>query len=899
MSETWLMPDYPSNFVSIPNYNIIRTDREGRGGGVAFYLKAPYKFKKYYSSSSENVLEQLWLMVQFKNRKVALGVIYRPPNAHVEMCLNELSTIIEQIYLEANSVILLGDININLLDLNSTDSNKFNILLTNFDLCQVIKDPTRITNTTESLIDIICTSRDMTTKNCGTMDLLNITDHMMVHCNINIESEIVCPNIIYYRYFKDLDLNSFAIHAVHNTSWENIYNLHDHNSKVEFLNKCITSLFDVHAPICIHSKKDKYRPYITYNIKQMIKIKNKAHVKYMKTKTAAAREYYVTLKNYVSTAIKQEKVAYMQFVINKNKGNTKMIWKSLSNWGVNTQSSTKNNLPIDLCKPEEINNYFLNVSGHSTINNDLINFYSSNRLNENFTFNFREITNEDIYRALKTIKSQALGIDNINIQMLSVVMPYCIEVINHIFNYSIRQGAFPDLWKAANVLPIPKIPAPSNYNDLRPICILPALSKLFEKTISFQIIEYLDRNSILPENQSGFRTKHGTHTALLKVINDVTTALDKSSCNILVLLDQSKAFDLVNFDLLIAKLKYIGFADVALRWFYSYISSRTQRVVINRDLTSSTRETSSGVPQGSILGPILFSIYIFDFPKALSHCQVHLYADDIEMYLSFSFKDLETSIDIVNKDLENTVNYSHNHGLRINPNKTVAMCIGSENQKSAIEKYFKLNIDNSDIDWVTSAKNLGVIIDNNLSFNGHVEHVFKTSFFKLKALYRFKYQLSRELKLKLVKTLIYPHLDYCCSVYYNFLPQYNKNKLQRIQNACMRFVCCIPFMEHVTPYLIQLNELNVQQRMQYLITIFLYKLLKCRTPSYLYDLIQRRSDIHNANLRFNTFTIPQHNTNRFEGCFSYLAPMHLNKVINYLNLPLSQFKRRIKFSLKS
>ena len=463
------MPDYPDKFVAIPNYSVLRTDRHGRGGGVAIYLKAHYRFTKLFSSTPQNVLEQLWLIVTYRRRKVAIGIIYRPPNTNVDICLSELSIAMDQAYLESNTVILLGDININLLDLNSVDTKRFNRFLDNFDLCQIIKDPARITSNTETLIDIICISKDIIITNSGTLDLLNITDHMMTFCEINIEEEKVRSETIYYRNYKNFDHNSFAIDAMYNTPWANIYNVQDLNHKVELLNTYITTLFDNHVPVCSFTKKYQYRPYITYNIRQMIKIKNKAHLKYLKTKTRASREYYVTLRNTVNEAIKQEKKAYMQFVLNENKGNNKLIWKKLTDYcGVGTQSGAVNinNIPNELLQPQKINDYFLKVAGPSKVDDNLLSFYNDNRLNPNLSFTFKLINNDDILNALKTIKSQALGVDNINIKMLLIIVPYCVDILKHIFNESITHGVLPDIWKIANVIPIPKISIPLSYKHI-------------------------------------------------------------------------------------------------------------------------------------------------------------------------------------------------------------------------------------------------------------------------------------------------------------------------------------------------------------------------------------------------------------------------------------------------
>ena len=187
VTETWLNSEYPSKFVSIPNYNILRTDRDSRGGGVACYLKANYKFRHLHSSNAGNALEQLWLVINFNKQKIALGVIYRPPSSNIETCLSELYSVLERAYLEADLVIFMGDININLLNVDSAGSKYFNNLLGDFDLCQIIRNPTRITENSESLIDVICVSRSVVVNSSDTMDMHGISDHMLVLCEVYIE----------------------------------------------------------------------------------------------------------------------------------------------------------------------------------------------------------------------------------------------------------------------------------------------------------------------------------------------------------------------------------------------------------------------------------------------------------------------------------------------------------------------------------------------------------------------------------------------------------------------------------------------------------------------------------------------------------------------------------------
>lgn len=206
-------------------------------------------------------------------------------------------------------------------------------------------------------------------------------------------------------------------------------------------------------------------------------------------------------------------------------------------------------------------------------------------------------------------------------------------------------------------------------------------------------------------------------------------------------------------------------------------------------------------------------------------------------------------------------------------------------------------MNNSPINWVSSAKNLGVYFDSRLTFNVHVNHITRISFFKLKSLYHLKHQLNENIKLKLVKSLIFPHIDYCCMVYYFFLTGYNREKLQKLQNACLRFACNIHYRDHVTPHYNKLGLLKIDYRVTYLFLSFLYKLLLSKIPSYLHDVLIRRSAVHNVNIRRDHFTIPQHSTGKFEGSFSYNAPRLLNQHINKISKTFFTFKRELRENL--
>ncbi|CAH2006178.1 unnamed protein product [Acanthoscelides obtectus] len=260
---------------------------------------------------------------------------------------------------------------------------------------------------------------------------------------------------------------------------------------------------------------------------------------------------------------------------------------------------------------------------------------------------FRLVDISTVLDAIRSIKSNSSGIDGITIEMIKLCLPAVGIYILHLINCCLERGVFPIAWKEALVQPLPKIPNPQVPGDLRPISLLSALSKILEKIVYMQLNEYLLERSILPLNQSGFRKGHSTTTALARVCDDVLTAADRQEATALVLLDFSKAFDILNHKLLVSKCEYIGCDDLVLEWIDCYLNERHQYVVIQNKL-SDKRPICSGVPQGSILGPLLFLIYTFDISNTLQHCSGQSYADDMQVFHNFCPNNYHLANNLIN-----------------------------------------------------------------------------------------------------------------------------------------------------------------------------------------------------------------------------------------------------------
>lgn len=287
---------------------------------------------------------------------------------------------------------------------------------------------------------------------------------------------------------------------------------------------------------------------------------------------------------------------------------------------------------------------------------------------------------------------------------------------------------------------MPKTANPTTVEDLRPINILPALSKAFEHIIYDQLSQFLEANNVLHQYQSGFRSKHSTCTALIKVTDDCRAAMDNRQIMLLALLDFTKAFQTIDHDIMIAKLSYhYNFSHQVLCWFRSYLTDRKQKVIVN-DTLSNSISVPCGVPQGSILGPLLFSLYINDLPKHISYSRYHLYADDVQCYIPTSPSNLTNSINNLNTDIENICTWAQQNGLIINPAKSKFMLVGSRRLLSSITTLDTINIvvNKVAVPLSESVTNLGIQLNRYLNWTDHINKISKKAYGALHSLQRLK-----------------------------------------------------------------------------------------------------------------------------------------------------------------
>lgn len=611
------------------------------------------------------------------------------------------------------------------------------------------------------------------------------------------------------------------------------------------------------------------------------------------------KNLYLDLKNYLSFAIKSEKKAYMSFNLQNSQKNSKQIWSKINNW--NVHSKPFNRIPKHLKNVNKISDHFAHVSQQMAIPvNDLtLEYYRDNKINiENGPCIFRNVTELDVYKSFSRIKSKSMGADGLSYDMILFSLDFIAPVITHIFNCCLREGVFPTIWKTSLIRPLPKTTKVGSVEELRPICLLPILAKMHEILVFDIINEYASVEKIIPKVQSGFQRSHSTATALTKVASDIVYNTDESKVSCLVLLDYSKAFDLINHNMLIAKFGYYGFSDEICSWLSSYLRSRVQIVTLDGERSNSVT-VEHGVPQGSILGPLLFKLYTSDLPSVIKNCSIHLYADDTQLLSGFDPRDSCVAMQNINSDLGAVYKWSRDHGLLLNAKKSCHMIIGTgaNRTKYQLNNFVTLHVDNTPLPLVEQSRNLGVIFDSQFNFEKHVDKKLALIYYKLKSLYPFKNTLPEKIKLLLVESLLYPQLDYCNVVYYNFLTEEYKNKIQLVQNTCVRFVYSIRKYDHISHVYLANDLLKYEYRVRLHFGVLVYRIYKFRCPNYLWEYFIKRRELHNVNLRnVESFQVPNHRTSRFKNSFVYLATRLLNSDIfmSLISYSLKGFKTKFR-----
>lgn len=895
ISETFLKPALSSSLYLLPGYKLLRNDRTGKGGGgVAIYLRADLKHKIIDRSPSDysNFSEHLFIEVIVNHIKILLGVFYSPSNqidyfASLESKLEHHNSFYEQI-------IILGDFNTCLLK-DNVRSRRLQSLITSVDMHILPLHATHhAPHSSPSLLDLVLVSDVSKVASHGQLPA-PFSYHDLIFLSYKIRCPRRKPQFLFLRSFKNICLDRLRAEA-DSIDWSSVYNCSDLDSKVALFNRLLLDLFDKHAPLKKVKVKHAPAPWLSDNIKKAMSLRDNAKKRYRRSATDENWALFKRLRNRCSRMCRDAKRRHIHNSINNL--NTARVWQFLKTIGVG-KDSYDNLTATHTINVNELNTHFAKppVTLNADIKSSTLNNLLSLPKPSCNSFSFTSITEDDVINSIKSISSKAVGDDGLQQQMFVLLVDELASIITYLLNYSLETGSFPNIWKRAHVIPLPKTSNPS-LTQYRPISILPFLSKVLESIVHSQLSHYLSFNNLLSPFQSGFRPGHSTVTALVKVTDDIRLAMDQKLLTVVVLLDFSSAFNSVDFDILLGILSSLNLSTAVIEWFNSYLRGRSQSVRI-AEASSQWCGLVAGVPQGGVLSPLLFSTFINAITKILT-CKYHLYADDLQLYRHFNADNSREAISAINNDLDNIRIWAKSFGLLVNPSKSQALIIGGRYMYNSIDMSLISPIiyDNVPINLSDYAKNLGVYIDCNLSWRNHVAEVSRRVYGSFHSLRRLQYFLPVQTKITLAQSLLLPLLDYAdvCFIDAN---EELLDKLERLQNLCIRFIFGLRKYDHVSKFRAQLKWLPIRRRRDCHILFLLYSILhNSNAPTYLLErfeyLIPRDKPCRTAtSLLLKT---PSHTSSRYGSSFTVSAIRLWNSLPHTIRASssLQIFKRRTK-----
>jgi hypothetical protein len=757
VSETWLSESISNNSILLTNFHPpIRQDRpHDPHGGVAIYLRNNLSCKPRPDLKVAN-LEAVWVETKLKQDKLLVGSFYRPPNADVQYW-NLINESIEKANNTNIKYIVLGDFNTNWLDRPSPHLlNLINI----YGLKQLISDPTRITINSATCLDLILTQSEQMV--ARTEVLPNLCSDHSIPCVYLRQAKPKYTTFKRTLYnYKKLDNNRFR-DLLSNVNWNYIFNNGSINESVASFTDTLLGIAKQCMPVKQVTVRTNDAPWITDEIKMLIFEKKRIHRIAKTTNTTENWAKFRRCRNDLTTLIRKTKTDYVE-TLDKKASDPKLFGQK-DWWKLVKTFMTNKCIIFDEIPPIESNGivYYSNKEKADIFN---AHFISQSTLPDNDdpepdvptldnqpVLDSIIISQDTVSKILKNLDSnKAVGPDLVHNRLLTAACDYISLPLANFFNKCLNDCAFPDPWKIANVTPIYKKGSKELCTNYRPISLLSCVGKVFESCVYKHVFGYLKENDILTSSQSGFIRGDSAINQLLCIYNDLCSSWDKGTNSQAVYLDITKAFDRVWHRGLLAKLSAVGIRGRLLLWFSDYLFNRQQATVI-KGAKSDQAIIQAGVPQGSVLGPLLFLIYINDIVHDIQST-IKLFADDTS--ISLSVKNPQVRADTLNQDLVKIAEWGVRWKVKFNENKTELL-----NYTRGIDDSFPLVLGSTQLDDVTHHKHLGITLQNNFKWDFHIKALIDKITTLISCLKSYKYRFSRKTLETLYKSYVLPILDY-------------------------------------------------------------------------------------------------------------------------------------------
>ena len=898
LCETFLNDEIQEYVYKIEGYNTVYKHRNRHGGGVLMYIKEDVKFELIEMNVCKNV-ESIWIKTNVKSECIAIGVMYRPPSADVNY-YNDMLNQLDYVHSKFDKIILMGDLNYNCL---SGDCNQVNTIESQYDMKQLITDPTRETVTSSTLIDVMFSNIPQLHV-MSSVYKISVSDHYMIYTILKHNKKESSHREITFRNFKEFNNDAF-IHDLecHSDITDIEWSSDQFEKRWNKFKKCFLEVCNRHAPTQTRRLKDRNNPWVTPQIQKLMYERDYVKDKAVKLNDLTLWNRYTCLRNKVTQMIRDNKRNYTANKVDQQKNDSGKLWKVLNKvTGRDKKYTSPSNINADKYN-EYFNKIGSNTVSHLQHNDDNMFWKCSKSIHE---FSFNDFDLQAVKKILSTLgedcNMDVLGFDSkLMFHARDVIAPILLKF----YNVSLCTNIVLDDWKLSRITPVYKGKGSTNEEvNYRPISVICHVAKILEKLVQKQVMNYLDENDLITDDQSAYLKHHNTQTSLHRVTNDWLWNINDGLITAMCALDISKCFDTINHQILLKKLKFYGFNDNAIKWFTSYLYQRGHKVYCN-NVYSNVKNVNIGVPQGSVLGPTLFLLYINDINNYLGNATCNMYADDVLIYCSNN--DINVLNDNLQASIDNIKQWYDSNLLVVNNSKSNVMMITTRQREAILTENLVNNsapinvkLDDSVLCYVDYCKYLGVHIDKNLNWCQNVNALCKDLNFIVWTLSRLTNVLPIGCLLQIYQSIMQPKIDYAITIW-GYSSESNIDKVQRMQNRGIRAI--LNNYDYVNvrgiDLLSQYKIMNVKQRRDYFMSLLMFKSIHGLAPTYMNNEIIMSIEVmqrQTRNVNVNDIFVPDVIRNCTKSSFSYCGPVIWNSLPDDIKecASLISFKSKVK-----